>query len=165
MAKERLSAATFVTRGYGQVEPNHLSGQKTGRLYAQLPLGIDKLENGQFAKYDYKTNTVNLEGDGEWFLHFSEVKVYEARETEEDFVITKGGVYPRLVGTLEGDVYTTNTVNGTKETLTEGKILTVGADGFLAVNDAPEDTDMQWQIAKVYTMPDGQPGLKLVRIN
>ena len=165
MAKERLSAATFVTRGYGQVEPNHLSGQKTGRLYTQLPLGIDKLENGQFAKYDYKTNTVNLTGDGEWFLHYSEVKVYEARETEEDFVITKGGVYPRLVGTLEGDIYTTNAVNGTKETLTEGKILTVGTDGFLAVNEAPEDTEMQWQIAKAYTMPDGQPGLKLVRIN
>lgn len=164
MAKERLSTATFVTSGYGQVEPNHLSGQKTGRLYAQLPLGIDKLENGQFAKYDYANNEVNLTGDGEWFLHFSEVKVYDARETDEDFVITKGGVYPRLYGTLEGDIYTTNAVKGTAETLEEGVILTVGADGFLAVNESPAETDMQWQIAKVYTMPDGQPGVKLVRV-
>jgi len=34
MAKTRLSNAKFVERGYGQVEPNHMSGQKTGQLFA-----------------------------------------------------------------------------------------------------------------------------------
>ena len=167
MAKEKLSAATYVTRGYGQVEFNHISGQKTGRLYAQLPLaeGITKLENGQFAKYDYANNEVNYTGAGEWFLHYSEVKLYDERETEEDFVITKGGVYPRLYGTLVGDIFTTNTVNGTTETLKKGAVLTVGENGFLKVNESPAATDMQWEVAKVYTMPDGQPGVKLVRIN
>ena len=48
MAKTRLSKATYVTRGYGQVEPNHLSAQRTGQIYAQLPAAadIDVLENG-----------------------------------------------------------------------------------------------------------------------
>ena len=34
--------------GYGQVEPNHLSAQRTGQIYAQLPAAadIDILENG-----------------------------------------------------------------------------------------------------------------------
>ena len=34
MAKTRLSKATGVTYGYGQVEPNHLSAQRTGQIYA-----------------------------------------------------------------------------------------------------------------------------------
>ena len=37
MAKTRLSTATYVERGYGQVEPNHLSAQRTAQIYAQLP--------------------------------------------------------------------------------------------------------------------------------
>ena len=38
MASTRLSpVATYVERGYGQVEPNHLSAQRTGQIYAQLP--------------------------------------------------------------------------------------------------------------------------------
>ena len=29
--------ATIKRKGYGQVEPNHLSGIVTGQIYAQLP--------------------------------------------------------------------------------------------------------------------------------
>jgi hypothetical protein len=48
MAKTRLSTATYVERGYGQVEPNHLSAQRTAQIYAQLPAAstIEVLENG-----------------------------------------------------------------------------------------------------------------------
>lgn len=48
MAKTRISPAKFVTRGYGQVEPNHLSAQRTAQIYAQLPAAeaINVLENG-----------------------------------------------------------------------------------------------------------------------
>ena len=39
MAKsaKRLGNATFVTYGYGQVEPNHMSAKRNGQVYAQLP--------------------------------------------------------------------------------------------------------------------------------
>ena len=52
--------------GFGQVEPNHLSAQRNGQIYAQLPAHIKKgeddadsitlIENGQFMKYDYANN-------------------------------------------------------------------------------------------------------------
>jgi hypothetical protein len=31
------SQAKYVEMGYGQVEPNHLSAQRTAQIYAQLP--------------------------------------------------------------------------------------------------------------------------------
>ena len=35
------SQAAYVEYGYGQLEPNHLSGQRTGQIYAQLPAKKD----------------------------------------------------------------------------------------------------------------------------
>ena len=75
--------------GYGQVEPNHLSAQRTGQIYAQLPAdsSIDKLENGQFVKYDYASGKVNFTGEGEYMLVLNEVKLYDERKTCKDFVM------------------------------------------------------------------------------
>lgn len=77
------SQARYVEFGYGQVEPNHLSAQRTGQIYAQLPANreIDILEQGQFVKYDYAANgngigEVNFSGDGEWMLVYNEIKLY-----------------------------------------------------------------------------------------
>lgn len=73
----------YVEFGYGQVEPNHLSAQRTGQIYAQLPAApsIDILEQGQFVKYDYAANSngigeVNFTGAGEWMLVYNEIKLY-----------------------------------------------------------------------------------------
>ena len=65
--------------GFGQVEPNHLSAQRNGKIYAQLPADatLSILENGRFVKYDYASGKVNLTGDGEWMLVFNEVKLYD----------------------------------------------------------------------------------------
>ena len=48
-------ATTIKRVGFGQVEPNHLSAQRTSQIYAQLPAksNISILENGQYVKYDY----------------------------------------------------------------------------------------------------------------
>jgi hypothetical protein len=49
-------------------------------------------------------------------------------------------------------------------TLAPGDILTPqAANGILAKNGATE-ADMQWQVVKVYTMPDHQKGVKILRI-
>lgn len=179
MAKTRLSGAKYVTRGYGQVEPNHLSARRTGQIYAQLPANkdIEKLENGQFAKYDYVTGEVNFTGAGEWMLVFNEIKNYEPRQTDEDFAMIRENyaarVYdalgagmpegttmvPRLLKTNIGDIYTTNCVN--EETLKVGDELSPAADGYLAKDG---DGSVKFAVVKVYTMPDGQPGVKLQRI-
>ena len=167
MAKERLSSATYVERGYAQVEPNHLSAQRTGQIYAQLPLADGlQVENGQFVKYNYAANKVEVNANegGEWMLVFNEVKVYGDRETAEDFVLSTsafGNPVTRVFKTNVGDIMTTNAIKATS--LEAGDKLTVGEDGFLAVNEGAS-TGMVWQVAKVYTLADGQPAVKIVRI-
>lgn len=116
--------------GYGQVEPNHLSAQRTGQIYAQLPAddSINVLENGQFVKYDYKEGKVDFTGEGEWMLVFNEVKLYDDwRDTYRDFAMIKenytpgsdtithdglgpfkGQMVPRVFKTNVGDIFTTN---------------------------------------------------------
>ena len=181
MAKKSLSQAKFVKLGYGQLEPNHLSARRNGKIYAQLPAdkSIEVLENGQFVKYDYANGVVNFTGEGPWMLVFNEPKVYEDRQTNADFAMKREDyvayVYnaandampegtvmvPRVMNTDRGDIYTTNMVG--EESLTVGdKLAPREADGILVKNEAA--TECVWQVAKVYTMRDGQPGVKLIRI-
>lgn len=169
MAKTNLSGAAYVKHGYGQVEPNHFAFQHTGQIYAQLPAAkaIDMLQNGQYVKYDYANNEVNLTGSGEWMLVFNEVKLYRDREQYDDYAMTKenftnGVMTPRVAKTNIGDIYTTNLVD--EAVLAVGNILTVTpATGFLKI-DANPGTKMQWQVVKVYDLADYQPAVKLMRI-
>ena len=244
--KASHSAAKFVKRGYGQVEPNHLSAQHTGQIYAQLPAAanIEKLENGQFVKYDYAKKVCDFTGAGEWMLVFNEVKVYRDFLGDADFamikdnydarvyspvnmdnvseayqsrflggkvrdfernengkIVVKGGseadikkvtaaedpyefyynedpmhiltygggveampegtvMVPRVLKTNVGDIYTTNMIDEDKVAL-EDVLSPRAADGILC---KAGDGSMRWQVVKVYTMPDGQPGAKLMRI-
>ena len=218
MARTKLSKCAFVDYGYGQVEPNLLSAQRTGQIFAQLPAvdTIDVLENGQFAKYNYADGVVDFEGEGEWMLVYNEVKVYRDLQRDCDFAMVAGNhearvfspitgettninpvdwksavtaadpyeidstdnpmgntlfagpkmmpgkstMVPRLLKTNVGDIFTTNTIAAASVAL--GDILAPGADGYLAA--AGEDATMKWQVVKVYTMPDGQKGAKIMRI-
>lgn len=233
------SQASYVEYGYGQVEPNHLSAQRNGQIYAQLPAAptIEVLEQGQFVKYDYKSGLVNFTGAGEWMLVFNEIKLYRDGQSDCEFAMKKddyvariyspvdgngvgpqnwtnrsrtfNGVadhptegepdiekvtaspdmyelhynedpfhfeskvdpkampanttmVPRVFKTMVGDIMTLNTINETELVL--GDVLTPGAnDGILAKAGA-EDADMQWQVVKIYNMPDYQKGVKVMRI-
>ena len=179
MANTRLSEkALYVERGYGQVEPNHLSAQRTAQIYAQLPAKSDItiLENGQFVKYNYADNVVDFEGAGEWMLVFNEVKIYGDKEVENDFAMKKenytaayynaagttmpGGstMVPRVFKTNIGDIYTTNTVAA--ESLEVANTLTVGDAGSLNAGDGAT----KWEVVKVYTLADRQRAVKIMRI-
>ena len=106
MARTKKSTAKFVKVGYGQVEPNHLSAQRTAQIYAQLPAAeeIEVLENGQFVKYDYVSGTVNTTCEtGEWMLVFNEVKVYRDHEADCDFAMIKENYVARIYSPM-GDV-------------------------------------------------------------
>lgn len=182
MAKKSLSQAKFVKLGYGVIEPNHLSARRNGKIYAQLPAdkSIEVLENGQFVKYDYANGVVNFTGEGPWMLVFNEPKVYESRQTNADFAMKREDyvayVYnaandampegtvmvPRVMNTDRGDIYTTNMVG--EESLTVGDTLAPNDKGILDKASGATATECVWQVAKVYTMPDGQPGVKLIRI-
>ena len=111
--KASQSQASFVKRGYGQVEPNHLSAQMTGQIYAQLPAAadIDILENGQFVKYDYAHKVVNFTGAGEWMLVYNEVKVYRDHESDCDFAMKKQDYVARVyspIGNITGEANARN---------------------------------------------------------
>ena len=160
--------------GYGQLEPNHLSAQRNGQIYAQLPCAesMQTLENASFIKYDYANNECNLTGDGEWMLVYNEVKLYDPRHSYKDFVYRKTDftdkkMYPRVMKTMPGDIFTTNLVdNGSKdaELAVKDKLTVAASTGVLTYNAAPGAADMVWQVVKVYTLADGQKAVKVQRI-
>ena len=98
------SQAEFVEVGYGQVEPNHLSAQRTGQIYAQLPADKDIkiLEQGQFVKYDYAAGLVNFTGAGEWMLVYNETKLYRENQLDCEFAMVKGNYQARVYSPLDG---------------------------------------------------------------
>jgi hypothetical protein len=68
---------------------------------------------------------------------------------------------PRVFKTNVGDIFTTNTINANLGDLTVGDTLKVGDKGIL---EKGTDDKMVWQVVKLYTMPDHQPGVKLMRV-
>ena len=203
--------AVMNRKGYGQVEPNHLSAQYTGQIYAQLPAmtgttsgsgqeatttwaPTEQLENGQFLKYDYANGRACADenADGEWMLVFNEVKLYDERKQNYRYFaakaadMTDGKIYPRLLKTNIGDIFTTNTFKGQSGTVTDGdaKITTedlavgnyvkIGSDGWLTkattkpasgivFKVVPHFTQIKDATAK-YTLADGQDAVKLQRV-
>ena len=99
------SQATFAEYGYGQVEPNHLSAQRTAQIYAQLPANKDiaMLEQGQFVKYDYAAGEVNFTGKGEWMLVFNEIKLYREHQLDCEFAMIKDNYDARVYSPLDHD--------------------------------------------------------------
>lgn len=144
-------------KGYGQVERQHMAAPHNGQVYGQLPAlnadgtPIEQLENGQFLKYDYANGRagVGTDDDGkEWFLVYNEEKLYdERRQNHKDFaMLTKdmsdGVIYPRLLRTFVGDIFTTNTFrtasttsgSGAEATTTYGNTVT-GPDDTITIPD------------------------------
>ena len=154
-----MATTTRERIGYGQVERQHMAAPHNGQIYAQLPAldandkAITQLENGQFLKYDYANGKawVGTASDGkEWFLVYNEEKLYDERyQNHRHFAMkasdmSDGTIYPRLLRTFVGDIFTTNTFKGPKGTVTdkEGKIddipdlaigdyVVIGNDGWL----------------------------------
>lgn len=152
------------------------------------------IENGRFAKYDYATGKVNLTGNGKWMLIYNEEKLYDERQqSHKDFAMiadnyTEGEIVPRLIYPALGDVYTTNafgmtqgknsplnSATTTKDfdvagiTLDDSKVNQLAVDkttGYLVLADnANADANGPiFEVAKIYTMADGQPGVKIIRV-
>ena len=105
LKKHIQSQAAYVEVGYGQVEPNHLSAQRTAQIYAQLPAdpSIEVLEQGQFVKYDYAAGLVNFTGAGEWMLVYNETKLYREHQLDCEFAMVKGNYQARVYSPLDGN--------------------------------------------------------------
>lgn len=89
--------AVLTKNGYGQVEPNHLSAQRTGQIYAQLPVEAETLadlvtpgivQNGMFLDYDYAKNSVVASpsgGSALTMLVMNEIRTYADFLTPKDY--------------------------------------------------------------------------------
>ena len=177
MAKERI--------GYGQVERQHMAAPHNGQIYAQLPAlnadgtPITQLENGQFLKYDYAHGKATTSGDIEWFLVYNEEKLYdERRQNHKDFAMkasdmSDGKIYPRLLRTFVGDIFTTNTfrteatgsgndavpgvtVSGPDQEITipdlaEASYVVIDNDGWLVGTDTKPNTGIVFQVVPHFT--------------
>ena len=159
MAKsaKRLGNATFVTYGYGQVEPNHMSAKRNGQVYAQLPAAasIELLENGQFVKYDYAKGVCDFDGAGPWRMVFNEVKIYEDRETDADFAMIKDRYNARVyspIGQTKSDLKTV--LDYTGETVREGSnaAFKKEVETFNYPQLMPDGTKM---VPRVIAVPNG----------
>lgn len=159
MAKsaKRLGNATFVTYGYGQVEPNHMSAKRNGQVYAQLPAAasIELLENGQFVKYDYAKGVCDFDGAGPWRMVFNEVKIYEDRETDADFAMIKDRYNARVyspVGQTTSALKTVLDYSG--EAVREGSntAFKKEVETFTYPQLMPQDTKM---VPRVIAVPNG----------
>lgn len=166
-------AITIVREGYGFVEPNFLSAPRNGQVRADLPVGkaaaetisnsVDKaLMNGMFVKRDAVKGEVNFTGKGAWWLVFNEEKLYdENKQMHRHFAMKAednydGKMVPRIFFPAIGDTFTTNTF-AANTVLEVGDYVVPGVNGILAKTDS----ESFLQVVKCYTMPDGQPGVKL----
>lgn len=171
--------ALLTKNGYGQVEPNHLSAQRTAQIYAQLPCdsAVETLENGSFLKYNYvagKCDVSTATTAGEFMLVFNEIKLYDnARQGYKDFAMKKaemvdGVITPRLFKVNDGDIFTTNLVNVTTAKGSRvGKFLVPTVSGKVAIlteKIAPANGDDVYVIVKETTMPDGQEAVKVQKL-
>lgn len=165
------SQASYVEFGYGQVEPNHLSAQRTGQIYAQLPAdpSINILEQGQFVKYDYAAGghgvgLVDFTGAGEWMLVYNEIKLYRdhpdgSKQWDCEFAMIKDDYQARIYSpydheNAELEYKDWRRLNGTDEkgqtsmilpqyvTIDiEGQTVTIAGSRYAVVNVAASGTE------------------------
>lgn len=180
MAKK--SSLPFVVNGYAQVEANRLTYMINGEMESQAPAydpaeadrKMKLIENGMFlclmadgAGISPMGRIAVLPGgmmasDEPWMV-YSEKKLYDEREGYVDWAAdanksVDGWIYPRLVKLHPGDVYTTNCIN--EASVAVGTSLYIGDDGYLSATKGTNEVFM-FVVDKVYTMPDGEPGVKL----
>lgn len=133
-----MATVTVKKIGYGQVEPNQLSAQKTGQIYASLPLdeAVTTLQNGEFMYYSYADNKVTAEPTVEGqepMLVFNEIKIYEDWLSYKDFAMIR-----------VGDNYVTN--RAAVGNLTSANVDgTIYGDGALTKGVNPDPAHSDWQ--------------------
>ena len=184
--KYHKSQAKYVEFGYGQVEPNHLSAQRTAQIYAQLPANpeIEILENGQYVKYDYAANgngigEVNFTGAGEWMLVYNEIKLYRnhldgTKQWDCEFAMLKDDYQARVYSPLDWEQpeqeYQTKWLNGVdangKSSYTWKMNVDINRDGKTVTIDGQDYdvTDNKFTYnGTEYTLVDGKVTIDFVR--
>ena len=112
-------------------------------------------ENAKTYKYDDVTAAPDM-----YELHYNEDPFHIESLYKEKLMPENGSsMVPRLLKTHVGDIFTTNMI--ADEDVDLEAELSPNEKGILSTSG---DGSIVWQVVKKYTMPDHQPGVKLMRI-
>lgn len=98
-------------------------------------------------------------------LVFNEEKLYDERYQMHKHYAQKvadsydGKIYPRVFRISVGDIFTTNMFADNTELAVKNDVAPKDGTGILA--KAGDDAELVFRVVKEYTMPDGQPAVKL----
>ena len=132
--------------------------QKQSRYYNGVDAeGNDSITLGEKT---YKFDDVTAAPDY-YEPHYNEDPFHiESLYQEKMMPVAGSSMVPRVLKTHVGDIFTTNMI--AEESVAVKDVLSPrAADGILSKSG---DGSIKWQVVKVYTMPDHQPGVKLMRI-
>ena len=172
MALKRL-----VIDGFGQLELNQVAFRRDGRIEAQCHIDseIPFIENGMILAIDKAGRKVGYpKGEAHELLalNYTSEHMYDERHDQlKDFRLENNSFLPRLGFLSIGDRFTTNCLAYDSDEFADEDALKEAAEGLFGVpceNGAikltadPEDAKIVLKVAKVYSMPDGQFGIKFV---
>lgn len=126
--------------------------------------GVDDQGNSSITlgNKTYKYDDVTAAPDM-YELHYNEDPFHIESLYQEKMMPDNGNsMVPRVLKTHVGDIFTTNMI--ADKTVSLKQNLYVGDDGILTTTKGTNSGDMVWQVVKIYTMPDHQPGVKVMRI-
>ena len=93
-------------------------------------------------------------------IHYNEDPFHIESLYKEAMMPEGTTMVPRCLKTHVGDIFTTNMIADADVALKD-VLSPRAADGILSKSG---DGSIKWQVVKVYTMPDHQPGVKVMRI-
>lgn len=168
----------FTRVKFGVVELNHMSCSETGRVFGQLPLdGTDPAkvyENGMWLTYDKAAGKVRAPKAGEHpGLVYTTEDFYTADKRGLNNFSMKAGDYPRIGMFAIGDIYTSNTFCYDESDYANEEAISTAlgagtpvyvipdATGIPKVTKAKPANGMYGVVVKMYTVPNGDPGLQV----
>lgn len=157
MIRDNYQARVYSPFG-GDVDGNpDTAWTKQARYYN----GVDAEGNDSITLGDktYKYDDVTAAPDM-YELHYNEDPFHIESLYKEKLMPENGSsMVPRLMKTHVGDIFTTNMILDEDVALKDE--LSPNEKGILSKSG---DGSIVWQVVKIYTMPDHQPGVKLMRI-
>lgn len=184
-----MAIVRYPVQKYATIELNHVSWPETGRVFAQLPLGEEftkekPCENGAWLVYDMVKGTAHSAEAGT-----DQVGVMMINEKEylrpyivgmNQYALEPDSFYPRIGMPAKGDLYTTNCfcyddsefeggktdVDTALKAINTTPLYLVPEAGQMApklTKTAPtaETATVAAKVVKFYTMPNGEPGIKV----
>lgn len=180
MAKNRFATGT----PYGCVEMNHATWARDGRVPSQLPLSATEFastrcENGFWLVYDEVAKAVRKPTavtEAVALVYSAEKDYGMPLQGGLGYFSQKAGDYPRLGRPVLGDKYTTNVFCYDTTEFTSVAALNTALAAYATttlylipdtetgaplLTKTPATATTVAKVIKVYTVPNGQPGIKV----